>query len=329
MSFCNKLLSKGLCQSLSSAVPSQARVVITGAGVVANSVAYHFTTNGWSDVVVLEQNTIGSGTSHFGSGTLGMFKPISNRNLIWYSIKLYQQLQDMGHDIGMLQCGSINLAQTKDRVIALKRRMAYNIPTGLYCELITPKQVQELHPFLHTEDLEAAVWVPEDAVANPKAICRVLATLANEGGVKYIERCMVEEVQTANEKVYAVKTNRGTIKCEYFINCAGMWARELGLKCNPQVRIPAYPAEHFYATTGPLAKADKQLLPCVRDYDSHSYSRQYNNGFMIGWFEADAKPAFEARQVPKDWMRHIKKDFKHFCKVQMLYYELFYCVQFL
>lgn len=238
--------------STTNSLPSQARVVIAGAGVVANSVAYHFTTNGWNDVVVLEQNTIGSGTSHFGSGTLGMFKPIWHRNLIWYSIKLYKQLQEMGHEIGLIQCGSINLAQTRDRVIALKRRMAYNTPTGLQCEMITPKQVQELHPYLHTEDLEAAVWVPGDAVANPKAICRVLAALARKSGAQYFEHCTVYEVQTANEKVHAIKTNLGTIKCEYFINCAGMWARELGLKCNPQVRIPAYPAEHFYATTGSL-----------------------------------------------------------------------------
>lgn len=259
MSICNKSvlsLSTILCRQLGSSatgsVPPQARVVIAGAGGVANSVAYHFTINGWNDVVVLEQNTIGSGTSHFGSGTLGLFKPISHRNLIWYSIKLYKELQEKGHDIGLIQCGSINLAQTRDRVIALKRRMAYNTPTGLHCELITPKQVQELHPYLHTEDLLAAVWVPGDAVANTKAICKVLAALAQKSGVKYFEQCSVLEVQTSNERVYAIKTNKGTIQCEYFINCAGMWARELGLQCNPQVRIPAYPAEHFYATTGPL-----------------------------------------------------------------------------
>lgn len=86
---------------------------------------------------------IGSGSSHFGSGTLGLFKPISRRNLIAYSIKLYQQLQEMGYDIGLKQCGSINLAQTKDRMVALKRRMAYNVPTGLHCE------VYNLY-FLHT-----------------------------------------------------------------------------------------------------------------------------------------------------------------------------------
>lgn len=109
---------------------TQARVVIAGAGVVANSVAYHLVQNGWNDVLVLEQGKIGSGSSHFGSGTLGLFKPISHRNVIWYSIKLYRQLQELGYNLGLKQCGSVNLAQTKDRLIALKRRIAYNIPTG-------------------------------------------------------------------------------------------------------------------------------------------------------------------------------------------------------
>lgn len=116
-------------------LPSQSQIVIAGAGTVANSVAYHLVINGYRDVLVLEQNKIGAGTSHFGSGTLGLFKPISHRNLISYSIKLYRQLQEMGYEIGLRQCGSINLAQTKDRMVALKRRMAYNVPTGLYCEV--------------------------------------------------------------------------------------------------------------------------------------------------------------------------------------------------
>lgn len=80
-------------------------------------------------------NRIGSGTSHFGSGTIGLFKPTSHKNLISYSVKLYQQLQEMGYNIELKQCGSIYLAQTKDRMIALKRRMAYNVPTGLHCEV--------------------------------------------------------------------------------------------------------------------------------------------------------------------------------------------------
>lgn len=257
-----------------NAFPTQAQVVIAGAGIVANSVAYHLVKNGWKDVVVLEQNSIGSGTSHFGSGVLGLFKPISHRNMIWYSLKLYQELQDKGFDIGLKQCGSVNLAQTEDRLIALRRRIAYNIPSGirklkssskldtnntltflgLHCELISSDELKRLHPYLHTDDIKGAVWVPEDAVADSKAVCDTLALLSKKGGAKYYEYTTVEKILTKNSRVGSVQTNKGTIQCEYFVNCAGMWARELGLKSEPKVCIPAYPAEHYYATTGLLSE---------------------------------------------------------------------------
>ncbi|XP_020283596.1 pyruvate dehydrogenase phosphatase regulatory subunit, mitochondrial-like [Pseudomyrmex gracilis] len=293
-------------------LPSQSQIIIAGAGTVANSVAYHLILNGWNDVLVLEQNTIGSGSSHFGSGTLGLFKPISRRNLIAYSIKLYQQLQEMGYDIGLKQCGSINLAQTKDRMVALKRRVAYNVPTGLHCEVLGKEELKRLHPYLHTDDLEGAIWVPEDAVANINAICKILAKLAKQGGARYIEHCYVEEVKTEKGAVKSVKTEYGTVSCEYFINCAGMWARELGLRCTPPVRIPAYPAEHLYAIIPPLSSQMSTSLPYVRDFDSYSYFREWQGGLLLGWFEPDAKSAFGSGNVPtKNWTDYVKSDQTH------------------
>ncbi|XP_056645731.1 pyruvate dehydrogenase phosphatase regulatory subunit, mitochondrial-like [Diorhabda sublineata] len=293
-------------------IPSQAHVVIAGAGVVANSVAYHLVQNGWKDVMLIEQGTIGSGTSHFGSGTLGLFKPIQHRNLIWYSIKLYKELQQMGYDLQMKKTGSINIAQTKDRLIALKRRMAYNIPTGLHCELVSKDKLQEFHPYLRVDDIEGAVWVPEDGVIDPTSVCDTLASLAQQGGAKYIEYTSVKRILTKNRRVYAIETDKGNVFCDYFVNCTGMWARELGLQCDPPVSIPAYPAQHFYATTGPLPQVNEEYLPIVRDYDAQTYIRSYGNGLMVGWFELEAKPAFEQKKVPKNWKDHITKDFNHF-----------------
>ncbi|KAH1023474.1 hypothetical protein HUJ04_012674 [Dendroctonus ponderosae] len=218
-----------------------------------------------------------------------------------YSINLYKKLQNMGYNVEMKQCGSLNLAQTKDRLIALKRRVAYNLPTGLHCELLSNTEIQRKHPYLRVDDLEGGVWVPDDAVINPKAICDALALLAQKGGANYIENTTVTNVLTNNNCVQGVETDKGIIQCEYFVNCAGMWARELGLHCDPKVRIPAYPAEHFYAT----ADQDmKHPLPVVRCYDSYTYAREYQNGLMVGWFEPEAKPAFEKGRVPKDWPKH-------------------------
>ncbi|XP_067001335.2 pyruvate dehydrogenase phosphatase regulatory subunit, mitochondrial [Anabrus simplex] len=293
-------------------LPKQAQVVICGAGTVANSVAYHLTQNGWNDIVVLEQQKIGSGTSHFGSGTLGLFKPIADRNLIMYSIRLYRQLQELGYDIGFKQCGSVNLAQTEDRMIALKRRMAYHQATGLHCEVIGSNELKKLHPYLRTEDLVGAIWVPEDAVAKPLAVCDALAKLAKGGGARYMENCKVLKVLTENGHMKGVETNIGTIFCEYFVNCAGMWARELGLQCSPQVRIPAIPADHFYVTASVPESQVDTWLPCIRDYDAHVYAREWDGGFMVGGFEVEAKPAFEGGSIPEDWRNHTPQNWAHF-----------------
>lgn len=292
-----------------STFPTQARVVIAGAGVVANSVAYHLTRNGWTDVIVVDQNKIGSGTSRFGSGTLGLFKPIAHRNLIWYSIKLYKELQELGYDIGLKQCGSLYLAQTRDRMLSLRRRMAYNIPTGLECELLGGEGLKKLHPYLEVSDLEGGVWIPQDGVADPKSVCNVLALLSQQSGVKYLEDTRILNVLTKNRTVDEIQTNKGNIKCEFFVNCAGMWARDLGLQSNPQVHIPAYPAAHYYGTSGLIHEFVEDTLPIVRDFDSNTYIREYNGLFLVGWFENEAEPAFkDHKAIPIDWMRHLKID---------------------
>ncbi|KAG8245327.1 hypothetical protein J6590_005640 [Homalodisca vitripennis] len=87
---------------------------------------------------------------------------------------------------GLKQVGSLNLAQTQDRMIFLKRRMSCQVATGLQCELLGPNELKRLHPYLHTDDLVGAAWVPGDAVCNPMAICHTLATLATQGGKLYL-----------------------------------------------------------------------------------------------------------------------------------------------
>lgn len=84
------------------------------------------------------------------------------------------------------------------------------------------EELKRMHPFLHVDDLEGAVWVPEDAVADSVAICEVLANLAKQGGVRYVEHCRIEKVLTEKGAVKRVKTNKGYVDCQYFVNCAGM-----------------------------------------------------------------------------------------------------------
>lgn len=91
------------------------------------------------------------------------------------------------------------------------------------------------------------------------------------------------------------------------------WARDLGLRCSPQVRVPAYPVQHFLAVTEPLAGLPPpDSLPYVRDYDSHIFIRQYQGGFMVGGFEKNAKAAFVDKTIPVHWQDQLKQDWDHF-----------------
>jgi len=243
---------------LESELPSKAQVVIAGSGMIGNSVAFHLTQAGFKDVVVIDKGHVAGGTSRTGSGMLGLFRPSHERKIVHYCIDLYRTLQQKGYQIGLVECGSLNLAATKDRMVSIQRRAARYKPTGLDCHVLHKKELQEFHPHLYTEDLQGGVWVPEDAVVHPKFLSEVLAYLAYQGGVRFVGNCNVLQVlsdssdmlgptSNINYRVSGVETEYGVIDCEYFVNCGGIWAREIGKRSDPPVKVPICPAEHFFS----------------------------------------------------------------------------------
>ena len=111
-------------------------MVIAGSGMIGNSVAFHLSQNGWKDIVVLDKGQVAGGTQKTGAGLLGLFRPSHERKLVEYCIDLYRSLEQSGYNIGLVECGSLNLAATKDRMISLQRRANRYKPTGLECHIL-------------------------------------------------------------------------------------------------------------------------------------------------------------------------------------------------
>ena len=150
---------------------------------------------------------------------------------------------------------------------------------------------------LEINDLKGGLWIPGDGVANPYEICLALSHLAAEKGAKIVQHCEVEEVLVENDKVSGVKTNKGTITCEHFVNTAGFWARHIGTLSTPRVQVPLHPAEHYYLHTKPVDFLPA-TTPVVRDPDGHIYFRENLGRVLAGGFEPVAKPAFEDGHLP-------------------------------
>ena len=184
-----------------SSLPSHAQVVIAGAGMIGNSVAYHLVKKGWSDIVIIEKGNVAQGTSKHGSGMLGLFRPQHERKIVQYCIDLYQDLQEEGYDLGLEHCGSVNLAATADRWISLKRRASAYRPTGVECQLVNPDEIRKLHPYVNTEDILGGVYMPKDACVNAGKVSEVLAWVASQGGAKFVSGCGVKKVITRRQPI--------------------------------------------------------------------------------------------------------------------------------
>ncbi len=291
-------------------LPGQARIVIVGGGIAGCSTAYHLALQGERDVLLLEQGKLTCGTTWHAAGLIGQMRP--NRNMTrmsQYGIGLYSQLEaETGLATGWKQCGSVNVAATKERWQVLKKQAALARSFGVEVQLITPKEAGDLYPVMRTDDLHGALWIPGDGKANPADLCMSLAKGARRRGVKMLEGVEVTGVITKNGRVSGVQTAQGDVACEVLINCAGQWARQFGVLA--AVNVPLYPAEHFYIVTDRI-EGVHPMLPVMRDPDGFIYYKEEVGGLLMGGFEPVAKPwrlepipsTFQFQLLDEDWQQ--------------------------
>jgi len=289
-------------------LPSHARVVIVGGGIAGCSTAYHLAKLGITDVLLLEQGKLTSGTTWHAAGLVGQMRP--NRTMTQmskYGIELYATLEaETGLATGWKQCGSVNVARTPERMKVLRKQLALARSFGVECHEISPTQAGDIWPVMRTDDLQGALWLPGDGKANPADLCMSLAKGARNRGVKMIEGVEVTGVRVEHGRVAGVRTAQGEVRCDVVVNCAGQWARQFGVLAG--VNVPLFSAEHFYIVTGRI-EGVHTMLPVMRDPDGFIYYKEEVGGLVMGGFEPKAKPwqvdpipsTFQFELLGEDW----------------------------
>ena len=281
------------------ALPTQAAIVIVGGGIAGCSTAYHLAKAGKTDVLLLEQGRLTSGTTWHAAGLVGQMRPNRNMTVMSkYGIELYATLEaETGLATGWKQCGSVNVASTPERMQVLKKQTAMARSFGVECHLISPGEVAERYPVMRTDDLQGGIWLPGDGKANPADLCMSLAKGARNRGVKIHEGIEVTGVIIEGGTVAGVRTAQGDVRCEVLVNCAGQWARQFGRLAG--VNVPLYSAEHFYIVTGRI-EGVHPMLPVMRDPDGFIYYKEEVGGLLMGGFEPVAKP-WKVDPIPADF----------------------------
>ncbi len=293
-------------------LPTRARVVIVGGGVIGCSIAYHLAHEGWTDVVLIERDRLTSGTTWHAAGLMTCFGSFSetSTNIRLYSRDLYARLEaETGQATGFKPVGLIEAAADENRLEEYRRVAAFQRHLGLEIEEISPQEMAELFPWARTDDLLAGFHVPGDGRVNPVDVTTALAKGARRLGVRIVEGVAVEDVLTEDGAVTGVRTADGeTVEAEYVVNCAGMWARELGARSG--LVIPNQAAEHYYLITDTIEGLDPDA-PVFEDPASYGYYREEGGGMMVGLFEPQAAPwrvegipsDFSFGTIPPDWDR--------------------------
>ncbi|MEL7166425.1 MAG: FAD-dependent oxidoreductase [Pseudomonadota bacterium] len=296
-------------------LPSQARVVIIGGGVVGCSVAYHLTKLGWQDVVLLERKALTSGTTWHAAGLIAQLRATANMTkLAKYSQELYGDLEaETGVATGFKRVGSITAAMTAERLEELHRQAAMARAFGVEVEEISPSEVKARYEHINIDGVTGGVYLPLDGQGDPANIAHALAKGARQQGATIAERTAVTAIAKTGRCVTGVDWqaedgSTGHITCDHIVNCGGMWGREVGKMAG--INVPLQACEHFYIVTEAISGLTQ--LPVLRVPDECAYYKEDAGKMLLGAFEPDAKP-WAVNGIPKDFeFDQLPEDFDHF-----------------
>jgi glycine cleavage system T protein len=280
-------------------LPSHARIVIIGGGVIGTSIAYHLGKMGVRDVVVLERDKLTSGTTWHAAGLIAS-AGMSTETLIWvqqYSRQLYIDLQaETGLSTGFHQCGHIHLACDPNRREVMRREANFVRSQGLERFEISPPEIKDRFPLIETSGILSGFFTPTDGRANPVDVTMALAAGARAHGARFFEGAPVTDILTSGTRTTGVRTPFGDIKAEQVVLATGMWSRQLGAKIG--VPVPLQAAEHYYLLTEPIAGAHSDM-PVVEDPDTYTYVREEGGGLLFGLFEPEGA-TWNLKGIPED-----------------------------
>ncbi|NKX53105.1 GcvT family protein [Arthrobacter mobilis] len=295
-------------------LPARARTVVVGGGIVGASIAYHLAAAGERDVLLLEANVLGSGTTWHAAGLVtGGRTTAALTKLAQYGLETYAGLQERsGLDVSFQQCGSLMVARTPGRVDEMHYACDVARRQGTVAEILDPAGFGRLWPMARTEGVLGALFLPGDGHINPGYAALAFAKCAAGLGVGIRENVSVTGVIQSGGRVTGVVTDQGAIECERAVLACGLWTRDLAAGAG--AHVPLYAAEHVHVRTAEIDGAVPGL-PVFRDLDNSYYIRHELGRLLVGAFEPDGLPR-TVSEVSRGGFAEFPADWEHFAPIR-------------
>lgn len=275
-------------------LPANARVVIIGGGVVGASSLYHLARAGWTDCVLLEKNELTAGSTWHAAGNIPTFSSSwSIMNMQRYSTELYRRLgAEVDYPMNYNVSGSIRLGHSRERMQEFERVVGMGRYQGMDLDMMSVDDIRSRYPFLETHDLEGGLYDPDDGDIDPAQLTQALAKGARDAGARIVRFCPVTGARREADE-WVIETAQGEIRCEYVINAAGYYAREVGKMFGRDVPMMVMSHQYLLFDDIPEIEAWSReagaKLPLLRDVDSSYYLRQEQYGLNLGPYERNCR----------------------------------------
>jgi dimethylglycine dehydrogenase len=304
---------------------TSARAVIIGGGVVGASVLYHLAKIGWRDLLLVEKGELTSGSTWHAAGGMHTFNGEANiSRLQKYTIDLYREIERLsGQSCGLHPNGGLMLAATLGELDSLKLICSRARYLGMETEMISLEKACELNPLIDPEHFIGALWRADGGHCDPSGTTNAYAKAARQLGASIERFTRVESLKSRGDGSWDVVTDKGSVHAEHVVNCAGLWAREVGHMVG--IELPVLAMEHHYLITEDLpelAGRGKELVNTT-DYAGEIYVRQERGGALIGtyephgviWSPEKTPDDFAMQLLPEDFERlapYFEVGFRHF-----------------
>ncbi len=292
-------------------LPSHARIVIVGGGVVGSSIAYQLTRAGVSDVLLLERGSLASGTSWHAAGLIMQLRGShATTDIARYNTQFYPELEaDTGMATGFKQNGTLAIGRNQDRVHEMKRRASLAKSFDIDAHIISPGEVKELYPALNENLVAAGLFIPGDGQLSPVDTINALIAGAKKRGASIFENTPVNKMQRLPSGEYRLETTNAVIDCETLVLACGLWTANFAAQLG--ARVPLHACEHMYVVSETMDFV-VPTLPVLRDTDGYTYMKEEAGKLLVGSFEPRGKPLPLENLPGEQQFIEIQEDWDHF-----------------
>ncbi|MBI4284397.1 MAG: FAD-binding oxidoreductase [Chloroflexi bacterium] len=274
-----------------------AEVVIIGGGVAGTSTAFHLAKRGCRNVVVLEKDTIGSGsTGRCAGGIRQQFSSEVNIRLSMESVRFFERFEEeTGCVADFRQHGYLMLATTEADWALFQQNVALQRSLDVKVDLLSPREAREMVPQLSVDGIFGASFCPTDGFADPHSVVQGFASAARRLGARTCEGTPVIGIKMSGGRVCGVITTDDEYEAPVVVIAAGAYSGLVGRLTGLDIPVHAY-RRHIFVTA-PLDTIPRRS-PMVIDFHTGFWCRREGPGLIFGMRNPEEPESFD---MSVDW----------------------------